>query len=70
MHNQGPSACSSNPRCVAAGLASGLCCPTLSGEALACCGLGDDDDNGKASHHAEEKTPAIDPQALCSSNEG
>ncbi|CAM9323676.1 unnamed protein product [Ectocarpus sp. 4 AP-2014] len=65
---EGPSACSSNPNCVAAGLATGLCCPGHSGEMLACCGQGgDDSEDDKKEHKAEV---AVDPQALCSANQG
>eukprot|EP00903_Cladosiphon_okamuranus_P005442 g5427.t1 len=66
---EGPSACASNPKCVAAGLTDGLCCPALSGDTLACCGTGDDD-QGSTSHQAQKKPEVVDPQALCSSNKG
>ncbi|CAN0412631.1 unnamed protein product, partial [Ectocarpus sp. 12 AP-2014] len=65
---EGPSACSSNPNCVAAGLTTGLCCPVLSGEMLACCGQGGDDSEHDMKEHKAEV--AVDPQALCSANQG
>ena len=63
---QGPAACATNPGCVALGITTGFCCPSFSGERLACCteqhvvGDGGESDGDKE----------VDPDALCSANEG
>lgn len=59
---EGPSACSSNPQCLALNLKTGLCCPSVSGEMLSCC--------EQATSPESPKDKNVDPQALCSSNEG